>query len=473
MKIMILGGIIFLLIGCQTTGMLTTPPSAPVLPKAVQSSVFPLPERQVADRKPSAARVPPELTRQTPTIYPLPEVTVIPNRVPPLSRSWATVAEPAMPVGVLPRVPESAMVPVHEPPNRSPSKEATSPQPQKPAAKPLTPAPPLLTGSASGPPSAAALASLLPAPDSTNGADFQWQDINAIAGNTLTLHFAKTNWIYLDSPEQQKKVGFQSISRDAGATTFQFRPEQEGEYTLEFQRQDLTNSSSSVRKVRLRVTAQGTRTTSTGTSAEPQTTKETPDSVLERARQLEADGKMPEAAKLLQSAGSDRDPRINLELAKLLDQSGDKELALATVGKNLSLPMGPDTNASLLLGTQLAAGQTPAYQLPAYVKLWLTGKQSPPIDLYLAVMDGLRSTGLDDLLQSWTTRYDQWYPDQSSRDGYLFRLAQWLERPGPFRNLQQAWQSYQQIVQSYPLSRYWQPAGERSAYLNRHFLQVR
>ena len=393
---------------------------------------------------------------------PLPEVRSLPLKAAPASRSWASIAEMKSPSpGAVELLPTPPTPPVAKTPVPKPAKAAA----KAPATVPAAALPP------EAPPTAAATASLLPGQQPVSS-DFNWQDINAVAGDAVTLHFDKTNWIYLDSPSQQKALGFQSIARDKNATTFQFKPKIPGQYTLEFQRQDLVNQTTDSRKVKLLVVATGTRTSTTGTALAPQTSSTLPNDALEASRLLASTGRTAEAVqRLLQSYKAD-DARMNLELARLLNQTGQDDQALSYLDKNLTMP-GPDFEGTLELGTKLAALRDPEKKLPSYVKLWTSGTTAPPEDLYLQVFEALRKQKFSQLVQDWSGHYSLWYPAPQMKDGYLFQSGQFLEEPGPGRNIQNAWKAYNEVVQNYPLSAYWKLAGERAAYLNRHFLQAR
>jgi hypothetical protein len=419
----------------------------------------------------------PELVAATPVspgflAIPLPELRILPLKATPASRSWTPVAQmkTVVPIAadVIPHPPSPKIL---KPTNADSSSQNAGTNPQAKAPATIAAAPQPASRAITSPPTAASTASLLPT-DPTPAPDFRWQDINAVAGDAVTLHFDKTNWLYLDSPSQQKTLGFQSISRDKDATTFQFRPSVPGQYTLEFQRQDLANQTTDSRKVILNVVPPGTRTSTSGTALAPQISTVTPNDALESSRQLSADGKTAEAVqKLLQSYKAD-DTRMNLELARLLDQTGQDDQALSYLDKNLPLA-GPDFQGTLELGTKLAAIRDPEKKLPTYVRLWTAGTAAPPEDLYLQVFEALRTQKLSAMANDWSKRYGLWYPAPQFKDGYLFQMGQLLEAPGEGRNIQGAWKAYDEVVQDYPLSPYWKPAGERAAYLNRHFLQVR
>lgn len=388
---------------------------------------------------------------------PLPGVRELPARLTPESRSWSA-----------PAAAKAAPPPVPSGPGSVPSGKTA-----KAESKPQVPAKPqpAAKATASASPTPAASATLLPQ-DKAEASDFRWEDVNAVAGDLVTLHFEKTNWLYLDGPAQQKTLGFQSISRDKDATTFQFRPLTPGQYVLEFQRQDLTAQTTDRRKVNLTVAAKGTRTASTSTVLGPQTSAQAANDALESSRQLAAAGKTAEAVqKLLQAYKAD-DARINLEMARLLNQGGQDDEALTYLDKNLTLT-GPDFQGTLELGTRLAASRDPQRKLPPYLKLWLAGTVAPPEELYLQVLETLRSQKMTASIRDWMNRYGGWYPAPKLKDRFLFQVGQILEEPGDARDVRAAWKAYDEVVRLYPLSPFWKAAGDRAAYLNRHFLQVR
>ncbi len=472
--------VLVVLTACATaSGPRTTAPAPQVPPEnsvsyPLPTAPWPLRSSTVSRQAPALVHSWPKPSFQKPALVvsavtkplselPLPEVRILPLKLTPVSRSWPSVsqektpvplAEPAAPVLPMPKA--AAMTAAAA--KAKPKAPATVPAVGQPGTKPV----------ATPPGTAAATASLLPQAPPTQGQDFRWQDVNAVAGDAVTLHFDRSNWLYMDSPSQQKAVGFQAISRDKDATTFQFKPTTPGQYVLEFQRQDLVNQTTDSRKVRLMVVAPGTRTSTTGTAVAPQTTSGPQGDPLEASRQLAAAGKTSEAIqRLLQSYKAD-DTRMNLELARLLDQTGQGEQALGYLERNLTVP-GPDFQGTLDLGTKLAA-QAPEKRLPTYAHLWLTGTKPPAEDLYLQVFQGLRTLKGSTLAQEWSRKYPLWYPAPQFRDGYLFQLGQLLEAPGEGRNIQAAWKAYDEIVQNFPLSPYWKSAGERAASLNRHFL---
>ncbi len=398
-----------------------------------------------------------------PTILalPLPEIRLLPAKQTPLSRSWTSISQV-----------KTANFPVPAPVAAAiakPDAKPSVPDEKAPATVAAKPQPVPVLPKAS--PTAASTASLLPVEKSTSS-DFRWEDVNAVAGDAVTLHFDKTNWLYLDSPVQQKTLGFQSIQRDKDATTFQFKPLVPGQYTLEFQRQDLINQTTDSRKIRLSIAAAGTRTSSNSTVLSPQTSKTAQNDALEASRQLAAAGKTSEAVQRLLQSYKAEDTRVNLELARLLNQDGQDSEALSYLDKNLTLT-GPDFQGTLELGTRLAATKEPQTKLPAYVKLWASGTSAPPEDLFVQVFETLRLQKMTALAKDWSGRYGLWYPAPKLKDRYLFQLGQLLEEPGEGRDVKAAWKAYNEVVQSHPLSPFWKAAGERASYLNRTFLQVR
>ncbi|MEI8092880.1 MAG: hypothetical protein WCG80_01570 [Spirochaetales bacterium] len=301
--------------------------------------------------------------------------------------------------------------------------------------------------------------------------DFSWQDMNISVGETLSLHFPKANWLYLDSPAQQKILGYQSTTREKDGTTFAFKPMSIGQYILEFQRQDLVTPATEVRHVRVKVAAAGTKTATTGTVTNPQSTTATNDAV-EASRRLAAAGKTAEAVQRLLQNYREQDTRTNLEIARLLEEGNQTTDALDYLDKNLTLDT-PDLKDSLVLGTRLAVKVPASQKLPAYVRQWLTSPVAPPEDVYLSVLASLKDQKLTTLAKDWLRVYDLWYKAPVSRDLYLFLTGNLLEAPGDLLNIKEAYKAYSELVAKYPLSAYWSAAGERASYLGRHFLQVR
>ena len=295
--------------------------------------------------------------------------------------------------------------------------------------------------------------------------DFNWTDMNITAGEVLSLQFPKTNWLYLDSPAQQKILGYQSATREKETATFAFKPSLTGQYILEFQRQDLATGSTETRHVRLKVALAGTKTAS---SQSPQTTSD----VLEASKALASSGKTAEALQKLLQNYKEQDTRANLEIARLLNATSQTDEALGFLDKNLTQET-PDLRDSLLLGTQLALAKNPSQKLPSYVKQWLLSNTPPPEDLYLAVLTGLRDQKLSSQARDWLKVYSLWYKAPQAKDQYLYLAGTLFESPGELLNIKDAYKAYTEVVEKYPLSTWWKASGERASYLNRHFLQVR
>lgn len=375
------------------------------------------------------------------------------------SRSWNLISTPRVASTAVPSTPVVV-----------PAAKLVPPKPKSPATTPVV-APAAPKATSTPPPTVASTATLLPK-DTGRTSDFLWQDVNAIAGDVVSLRFEKTSWLYLDAPSQQKLVGFQSITREKDATTFQFRPAIAGDYVLEFQRQDLAAQSSEVRKVHLEVRPVGSRTSTTSTGLNGVVTDQRPSDAIETSRKLAASGRTAEAVqKLLQNYRAD-DARVNLELAKILGDNGQSDEALSYLDKNLNLS-GQDINESLSLGTKLATLRDPQKRLTSYLKLWTAGSVAPSEELYLQVFETLNAQKMFSQASEWLKRYSTWYPAPQWKDRYLYQVGQLLEEPGENRDVRGAWRAYTEVVENYPLSTLWRAAGERAAYLNRHFLQVR
>ena len=420
----------------------------PLVPVAV---ALPVPEL------PKAMPLPLQLAPASPRLRlnPLPPVALKPVAV-------AATAIAVAPVAVAP----VAVAPVAVAPNVvAPAKTPSAINNSQPGANLAPISKP--TSALPAPVEASQVPSLLPGA-APQAQDFNWTDMNITAGEVLSLQFPKTNWLYLDSPAQQKILGYQSATREKETATFAFKPNLTGQYILEFQRQDLATGSTETRHVRLKVALPGTKT---ATAQNPQTTS-TGSEVLESSKALAASGKTAEALQKLLQNYKEQDTRTNLEIARLLNATSQADEALGFLDKNLTLET-PDLRDSLLLGTQLALGKNPSQKLPTYVKQWLLSANPPPEDLYLAVLTGLRDQKLTSQAREWLKVYSLWYKAPQARDQYLYLTGTLLESPGELLNIKDAYKAYSEVVEKYPLSTWWKASGDRASYLNRHFLQVR
>lgn len=60
-----------------------------------------------------------------------------------------------------------------------------------------------------------------------------------------------------------------------------------------------------------------------------------------------------------------------------------------------------------------------------------------------------------------------------NRDAGLYLQAQIFEQEGKTKNIKQAINIYESIIQNYPTSKYWDDANKRKIYLNRFYIQIR
>lgn len=310
-------------------------------------------------------------------------------------------------------------------------------------------------------------ASLLPGA-APRQSDLKFEEVNAKTGDDVYLQFSKLNWVYVDAKENQKTVGFIESRRERDGTSFLFRPKKSGEFDLEFSRQDLAGGVSESRRIRLHVIDPEKK-------ADPQTGNLFTDSSADKNRitgsLLIKKGQLPEAAQKLLLNYSNDDTKTNLELGKLLAQSGQDEEALKYLDRNLG-HASTEFQDSLILATQTALKSNLKGRLAVYMPFWKLHKLIPPEDLFLDVFEA-ESYSDEDQAINWADSYDTWYPIPQKRDRYLYLKAELMEKPGSHRDVRQSWTLYNQVIQDYPLSAWWEKAGERASYINRHFLQAR
>ena len=315
-----------------------------------------------------------------------------------------------------------------------------------------------------------AVPSLLPSTPQASG-DVKPQDITAHAGEDVFVQFAKTNWIYLDPSRQQKEVGFLESRREAKGTSFLFRPQKVGEWSLVFQRQDLTTGQAESRLVRLHVLPRAARPSETLAGASIQSAPNDKPTPEEKASVQATQGNVPPAVQTLLQNYSAEDTQANWKIGSLLAQNGQPQEALVYLRRNLGKE-SPQRAASLELATRLALAD-PKDDLETLLPYWVKFHQVPQETLFLDVLSALKKFHRPEDGLDWAAYYPTWYPIPTARDRWLFLKASLLEEPGSQQDPIQAWRLYRTLVNDYPLSSYWMKAGERSAALDRQILDVR
>ncbi len=330
------------------------------------------------------------------------------------------------------------------------------------------PAQPALPAPAGPPPEA--VPSLLPSTPQATG-DVKPQDITAHAGEDVFVQFAKTNWVYLDPSRQQKEVGFLESRREAKGTSFLFRPQKPGEWSLVFQRQDLATGMVESRLVKLHVLPRASRPSETLAGASVQSAPSEKPTPEEKATVEALQGNVPPAVQTLLRDYSPENTLANWKIGSLLAQNGQPEEALKYLRRNLAKE-SPQRSASLELATRLALAD-PKDDLETLLPYWVKFHQIPQEQLYLDVLAALKKFKRPDDGLAWAAYYPTWYPIPTARDRWLFLKASLLEQPGREQDLIKAWRLYRTLVSDYPLSSFWMKAGERSAALDRQILDVR
>ena len=62
---------------------------------------------------------------------------------------------------------------------------------------------------------------------------------------------------------------------------------------------------------------------------------------------------------------------------------------------------------------------------------------------------------------------------ETNRDEGLFLLAQLFEGNSEYRNIKKSVETYEELTNSYPLSKYWDDANKRVIYLKRFYINIR
>ena len=166
------------------------------------------------------------------------------------------------------------------------------------------------------------------------------------------------------------------------------------------------------------------------------------------------------------------DPALVAQVALYAADARRLPLAVLLYEKNIDQPQPFGRDALLnmidlrIMQDDLAAAQSHAAQAVAlgYV---------PSAFGLLSVGDYMLQLAQYDAVSQFLNLFAEHYTDDSLYDRYLWIRARLSEQNADRRDIRAAIQSYEQIVAYYPISQHWEPARARSAYLRRHFVDVR
>lgn len=263
-----------------------------------------------------------------------------------------------------------------------------------------------------------------PAPVPSGGASEQQSEIAVEPGSTFEVRLPGPMWVYLGS---DGVVEFIRRATDGDDSLFTFRLPRnapDGIPVLRFEAQNIATGSIERRLVAI---APADRS---------------PDTVARRGADTAA--ATPDAGSATGSTGE----------------------ATPADTRSLSQRVG-----DALSGSESIAAGDPTLIDELVVALETPTEEAIDAATYLAIVDRLIDEGetrnatalLEVLVGSGWSPYDR----------LLFRLAQLLEETGPQRDLRRARGLYGELVDGYPLSRYWSEARSRIEYLDRHFFFIR
>lgn len=260
----------------------------------------------------------------------------------------------------------------------------------------------------------------------------------------FTITLEGLGWIFRSDLSTAGSWRFLERDLDGNSTHFRFMFTESGNWNLVFERQDLSSggSESAVRNVIVNDDA--------GAMIDNGPLPEMSDNPISGDMPADAESRS-DAAEAAASEG-----RIG-EAMEFWEQnaSGNDELARRA-------------RASLIENAAATGALGPLVTwLPAYLN------DNPDRDTLASALDALEGqAGYDSQSLSILEKLDQ-IDNGSRRPEWLYRLASYLEKPGPDRDLDRAAALYQEVISDWPLTDWRDLSEERLLWLQRHYFRVR
>ena len=398
----------------------------------------------------------------------------------PPSSAAASVSDPAE-VPATPVVQHSSL---HEPaiPTARPAQSPAQPRAAQPDVE-RRPASPPAAGlrPAASPPEGlpprvapAASASAPPPPASAAPAPVD-RTIFSTVGEETVVRLEGENWLFLGSAPGG--VVYRRRRLLDGATELVLRPDQAGEYRLDFQRQDLLQGEREELAVMLNVSdrrnQRGAAASGSGAAGRVGSSLEPGigDAVGLDEAMVSAEPPFDPIAEAIASIETD-DPAAIATAASTAREAGNRDLATALWRRNRNLETQHGREARVgLFELSVSAGRF--VDAVSYADLMAEHREAPPTASLIVLTDALISAGDGSTAATAIERALALRTDPSADDELLFRLARHYETDRVERNLRRSLGYYRRIAAEFPLSRHWEASRARIEHIERHFFHVR
>ncbi len=293
---------------------------------------------------------------------------------------------------------------------------------------------------------------------------------------TVTLSLEGAQWIYTGSARPE--LGGLQRESTPQATRFRMIPRVAGIYELDFQKQDLMTGQTQTQQFRMTVAAAPADGAFSQRVNPPNNRNQ--EGVLQNARVLASRGDFQQALVLLRPHLQTANKETTLFAADLSEKAGYLREALAYWEKILDMNSLPDEKKLAYAEWFRLAVKIQAPEKVSAMYTRMKGEDSDPANPFkLSELLHLETAELvllsEDTRQSLRMLFD-WkilYPENSFGDRALFLQARIREKAGPTLNLREALESYQELINRYPLSPLTEKARIQAAGLRRTYFQIR
>ncbi len=286
----------------------------------------------------------------------------------------------------------------------------------------------------------------------------------------IDISLQEKGWIFTGESRGREGITFENRVIRENSTLFVFRVVDLGDYTLQFQRQNLSQGIVYIEKIHVKVLPDEEffKAVSGG-------------EVVIEGR---GEGDYRAAGRMLKSGRNDEaleeylrqyvegDPEIDNTIADLSFSLGKNDLAEKFWEKNIS-PDSPYRDLALYgkfrVGVATKNQRTYDLLLEEIMELDLPEKESALVEAALFQEEAGNYNEVIYLLEFVLDAYSV----DIKADFACFKLATLYETVSEVKNIQKAYDYYERILLDYPTSIYWEPAVERMEYLERHFLHIR
>ncbi len=308
--------------------------------------------------------------------------------------------------------------------------------------------------------------------------------VYARPGDEITIDLDGSGWIFTGTGSWKDGLRYVSRTLDPGGTTFLFQAQALGLYSLAFQRQDLASGIMTSKLVKVSVLDPGDfakALSGSGVGSAAAGAAESAAATIPgngsgdyaEAEELVSEGDLPGALAAYETNYAPGNPRVNDTIASLAYRTGKYRDARSFWERNLT-PAGSVYAELALAG--LVKNAAAAHDVGELRALFSRVKGVTQVQLrgeLLAAGRFLSSNGASLLAAKYLEEYLRRYPTDQASDEAYYLLGKLYQANGPLQSMRKARDDYEEILDLFPASDYYDRAEARIAYLDRNFFEIR